>query len=187
MLETFMWAGFGGQGVMFAGQLLSHAAMEAGYYVTWIPSYGPEMRGGTAHCFVTLSDRPIGAAIVPHPSHAIVFNTPSYDRCQPLVAPGGLLLLDSSTVDHTPNRTDIEYQAIPAATLAESLGHVRLTNTVLLGALLTLRPLVPLAAVHHVLEDRLPPTKRNLLAVNHTALDLGADHMRTLRPRQTTT
>ncbi|MCA9965093.1 MAG: 2-oxoacid:acceptor oxidoreductase family protein, partial [Anaerolineales bacterium] len=111
-------AGFGGQGVLFAGQLLAYAGMENGRFVTWIPSYGPEMRGGTAHCTVIISDRLIGAPTVTHPDIAIVLNQPSFDKYEPLVKPGGLLVVNSSLVTPSSLRDDIELALVPADALA---------------------------------------------------------------------
>ena len=116
-------AGFGGQGVLFAGQLLAHAALDAGLQTTWIPSYGPEMRGGTANCTVVVADEPIGSPVVGRPQRRIVLNLPSLDRYEPLVAPGGLLVVNTSLVDRAVARTDLDVIAIPGDDVAAELGQ----------------------------------------------------------------
>src|SRR5689334_11950070 len=98
MQKEYLFAGFGGQGIMFAGQLLAYAAMDYGLEVTWIPSYGPEMRGGTAHCVVVISDKPIGSPIVAHTSAALVFNNPSFNKYESVVRSGGLLVSNASLI-----------------------------------------------------------------------------------------
>jgi 2-oxoglutarate ferredoxin oxidoreductase subunit gamma len=176
MVEAFVFAGFGGQGVMFAGQLLAYAAMDAGLEVTWIPSYGPEMRGGTAHCLVVISEHPIGSPVVERPKTAIVFNNPSFDKYEPLVAPDGLLVVNISLVTRTSRRSDLTELAVPATRLASLLGDTRVTNLVLLGAALTAQPVLPLEAIRRALEQHLPEHRRSLLPLNLEALARGADY-----------
>src|SRR5512136_66088 len=125
MHEEIIFSGFGGQGALFAGQLLAYAASDIGLHVTWIPSYGPEMRGGTAHCTVVVSDEPIGSPLVRHPTSAIALNLPSFERYEPLIKPGGLLVYNKSLIAATPGRADIHYVAVPANVIAEELGNVR--------------------------------------------------------------
>jgi len=172
--ESIVFAGFGGQGVMFVGQLLCYAAMDEDYHVTWIPSYGPEMRGGTANCFVVVSKHPIGSPLVRHPSIVIAFNQPSMDKFAATVAPGGLLIVNGSLIKEAIPRDDIETQVIPATDIASKLGNLRLTNIVLLGAMLAARPILSLATVEHALEEHLPAHRRNLLESNFQALEHGA-------------
>jgi Pyruvate/2-oxoacid:ferredoxin oxidoreductase gamma subunit len=129
-------AGFGGQGILFLGKTLAEAGMRHGYHVSWIPSYGPEMRGGTANCHVILSDDPIGSPLVSHPAVLIALNRPSLDRFEPDLIPGGLLIYDSSLIDRGPLRTDLEVLALPATALAVEAGSARAANMVALGALL---------------------------------------------------
>lgn len=174
MQEEFVFSGFGGQGVMFVGQLLAYIGMNEGYHVTWIPSYGPEMRGGTAHCTVTISDRPIGSPLVRFPKAVIVFNAPSFDKYEPLVAEGGMLFRNESLVSQTSARTDITEIAVPASDIADSLGTLRLANVVMLGAILQARPVLTLEAAKHALEEHIPAHRRNLLDLNYEALDRGA-------------
>lgn len=159
---------------MFAGQLLAYAAMDAGLEVTWIPSYGPEMRGGTAHCLVVIADHPIGAPVVAHPQIAIVFNGPSFDKYEPLVAAGGLLVVNSSLVSRISARADLTHVRVDATQIASTLGDTHLANMVLLGAALTARPVLPLAAIERALDAHLPERRRHLLAPNKQALTAGA-------------
>lgn len=174
MQSTFLFSGFGGQGVMFVGQLLAYAGMAEGLNVTWIPSYGPEMRGGTAHCFVTISEKQIGSPVVRYPQVAVLFNQPSFEKYEPLVAEGGLLAANSSLVVWQSLRKDIESLYIPASDIADELGNTRLANVVMLGAVLTRYPILPLAAIRRALEQHIPSNRQNLLQPNEKALDKGA-------------
>ena len=173
MHEEIIFAGFGGQGVLFVGQLLAYTALEEGKHVTWIPSYGPEMRGGTANCTVVVSDEPIGSPVCMHPSITVVFNNPSLEKYEELVKPGGLLVINASLAVHTPQRTDLEIVALPATAAASELGDVRVTNMVLLGAMLAHRPLVSGETVQRVLVDKLGARKAHLHEVNIAALERG--------------
>lgn len=173
METSIIISGFGGQGVLFAGQLLAYAGMDAGREVTWIPSYGPEMRGGTAHCVVIISDEPIGAPIVARPDIAVVFNQPSFDKYEPLVKPGGLLVVNSSLVDQLTVRQDIEVIYTPAIAIAEQLGTARMFNVAALGAMLGARKVLPLAAVEQAIHDHLPKSKQHLAAGNIKVLRRG--------------
>ena len=175
MKTDLIIAGFGGQGVLFAGQLLAHAALNAELYTTWYPSYGPEMRGGTANCTVVISDEPIGSPVVARPEAAIVLNLPSLDRYESLVRPGGLLIVNASLIDRDVRRTDIDAIAIPADDVAAELGHPKLTNMVLLGALLARTSALTTEQVGATLERVLPARHHRLLGANHAALTRGAE------------
>lgn len=175
MQTEIIIAGFGGQGILFAGQLLAYAAMDAGYEVTWIPSYGPEMRGGTANCTVIVSDEEIGAPTVRNPKAALVFNLPSLDRYEPLVMPGGVLVANASLVNRSFQRTDLMAVALPANEIAEALGDKRMTNMVMLGAMLGLLPVLSIEALEKALEDHLPARHKRLLPMNFQALRQGAE------------
>lgn len=174
MQTEIVFSGFGGQGALFAGQLLAYAAMDEGLHVTWIPSYGPEMRGGTAHCIVILSDDEIGSPLVRHPSAAIVMNQPSLDKYESLVAPGGVLVVNTSLITRSATRADIRILEVPANQMAESLGHGKLANVVLLGAWLAATTALPLQAVERALAAHLPQRHQNLLEANRQALHQGA-------------
>ncbi len=174
MQTEVIFAGFGGQGVLFAGNLLAFAAMDAGYDVTWMPSYGPEMRGGTANCTVVIADEEIGSPTIKHPKAAVVMNLPSLDKFEPLVVPGGVLIVNSSLVNRDPTRTDLTWVMIPAQEIAEMIGPRRLLNMVMLGALLDKLPILPLSAIKSSLGNHLPERHRKLLPSNLQALDQGA-------------
>jgi 2-oxoglutarate ferredoxin oxidoreductase subunit gamma len=167
-------SGFGGQGALFAGQLLAFAGMDSGKHVTWIPSYGPEMRGGTAHCTVIVSDEEIGSPVVRNPKAAIAMNLPSLDKYETLVKPGGVLVVNASLVDRTPTRSEIEWVMVKGNDLAEELGDKRMANVVLLGALLTLLPVLTLEEVAEALRNHIPAHRRSLLDSNLKALYEGA-------------
>lgn len=168
-------AGFGGQGVLFAGQVLAYAALDSGKEVTWIPSYGPEMRGGTANCTVVISEEEIGSPLVRNPRAVIVLNLPSLDKYEPQVASGGVLVVNTSLINRAPQRTDLVSVLIPANEIAEQIGDKRLLNMVALGAMLALLPVLPLQAIKKSLEAHLPERHRRLLPVNYDALDRGAE------------
>ncbi|HLA97601.1 MAG TPA: 2-oxoacid:acceptor oxidoreductase family protein [Anaerolineales bacterium] len=174
MQTEIVIAGFGGQGVLFAGQVLAYAGMDNNLIVTWIPSYGPEMRGGTANCTVILADEEIGSPLVRNPRAAIVLNLPSLDKYELLVTPGGVLVANASLINRSPQRIDICTVFIPANEIAETLGDKRLTNMVALGALLAQLPVLPLEAIEKALHDHLPERHRRLLPANFQALQQGA-------------
>lgn len=174
MQEEIIISGFGGQGSLFAGQLLAYAAMDQGLHVTWIPSYGPEMRGGKARCTVIVADQEIGSPLVRRPSAAIVLNLPSMEAFEPAVKPGGVLVVNSSMVPDESERDDIDVIYAPASDLATELGNVRMANVLCLGALLEATGVLPLEAVEQALDDHLPERHRHLLETNKQALRKGA-------------
>ncbi len=175
MQQEFLFSGFGGQGVMFTGQLLAYTAMDEGLEVTWIPSYGPEMRGGTAHCFTVIGDTPIGSPIVARPSVGIVFNIPSFLKYDPIIAPGGRLVVNSSLVGQDSERDDLEVLHVPATEMAESLGNIKLANMILLAAATADHPIITPEALKRGLEGHMPAHRRNLLDLNKRAVDEGAN------------
>lgn len=174
MQTEIVIAGFGGQGVLFAGQLVAYTAMGEGLNVTWFPSYGPEMRGGTANCTIIISDNEIGAAVVRNPEIVIVMNLPSLNKYEPLVTPGGLLVVDSAMVEQPVKRTDIKVVTIPATRIAEQIGNRRMANMVLLGAMLANHAVLPAETIRKALEEHLPERHRRLLPANFEALKKGA-------------
>ncbi len=180
MQTEIIIAGFGGQGVLFAGQLLSYAALDEGREVTWIPSYGPEMRGGTANCTVIISDEEIGSPMVRYPQAVIAMNLPSLDKYEEMVKPGGVLVVNSSIIERPVTRTDIKVVLVPGNDIAERIANSRMTNMVLLGALLANLPAgsaVPLEAIEKALKDHLPERHHKLLPSNYQALREGATHL----------
>jgi 2-oxoglutarate ferredoxin oxidoreductase subunit gamma len=174
MQTEVVLSGFGGQGALFAGQVLAFTALEAGKHVTWIPSYGPEMRGGTAHCTVIVSDDEIGSPVVRNPSAAIVLNIPSLERYESLVKPGGVLVVNASLVDRTPQRTDLRALMVPATEIAEGLGEKRMANMVLLGALLQAEPIFSLEAVGKALGNHIAEHRKKSVPANLEAMRRGA-------------
>jgi 2-oxoglutarate ferredoxin oxidoreductase subunit gamma len=174
MQTEIIISGFGGQGALFAGQILAYAAMDEGRHVTWIPSYGPEMRGGTANCTVVISDDDIGSPLVRHPTAVIAMNLPSLDKYESLVAPGGVLVINTSLTNHPAHRTDIRIINLPANAIAESLGNPRLANLVLVGAMLSATAALTVESVCKALEAHLPQRHMQLLEANREALRRGA-------------
>lgn len=175
MQTDIVIAGFGGQGVLFAGQILAFAGMDAGYNVTWIPSYGPEMRGGTANCTVIISDEEIGSPLVRHPKAAIVLNLPSLEKYEPMIISGGVLVANASLVNRGAARNDIDSVFVPTNEIAEALGNRRLINMVAVGALLTLLPVIKVSDIEKALDKHMPERHRKLLPVNVQALEQGAE------------
>lgn len=168
-------AGFGGQGVLFAGMVLAHAALHAGRNVAWIPSYGPEMRGGTAGCTVILSHEEVGSPIVSRPSAAIVMNEPSLAKYGPRVKPGGVLVINRSLAKEPFARADIRVLEIPANDIAMEVGTDRAANMVALGALLRATDALPMEIVKKAMPEALGPGKDRFVAPNLEALRRGAE------------
>ncbi|HQR35699.1 MAG TPA: 2-oxoacid:acceptor oxidoreductase family protein [Blastocatellia bacterium] len=164
-------AGFGGQGLLLLGRVLAEAGMQQGYQVSWLPSYGPEMRGGTAHCHVNLSAEPIGSPLIAHPTVLIAMNQPSLAKFEPEVASGGMIIYDSSLIEKAPARTDVEIIALPATAMADALGNAKAANMVALGALLGKTGLLRLPELLNVVEA---VTKNQaLLDLNRNAIQAG--------------
>ena len=171
MFEGIFIAGFGGQGVILAGRMICLAAMGEGKHVSHIPSYGAEMRGGTANCSVVVSDASIASPLVPKPSVLIVMNKPSLLKFQSIVAPDGLLLWNQSLIDFLPDRKDAEVIAVRANELAEDAGSYRAANMVMLGALLKRRPGVStMQSMAAVLDQAVSARNRSLNETNRAAL-----------------
>ncbi|MCL2084816.1 MAG: 2-oxoacid:acceptor oxidoreductase family protein [Oscillospiraceae bacterium] len=166
-------AGFGGQGVLFAGKFLTYVGMLGGRNVSWLPSYGPEMRGGTANCSVIISDRPVGSPIVLKPDVLIAMNLPSYDKFEPLAAPGALVLVDTSRITREAARGDVTTFMLPAARMAEENGLNGLANMILAGMLIGKTGLCTDEEARQALIKTIPPRKAELLEKNMTAIMLG--------------
>jgi 2-oxoglutarate ferredoxin oxidoreductase subunit gamma len=169
-----IFAGFGGQGVLFAGQILAFAAMDAGKQVTWMPSYGPEMRGGTANCTVVVSEDEIGSPLVRNPGAGVIMNLPSLDKYEARMTAGGVLIVNASLINREVARTDLNAVMIPAQEIAETIGNRRLTNIVMLGALLQKYPILPAEVIEQALDTHLPERHRKMLPLNIEALRQGA-------------
>ena len=177
MHHELILAGFGGQGIMFAGELLAYAGMLEDKHVSLIRSYGPEMRGGTANCSVVVSDGEISNPIVTEPSILLAFNLPSLERFEPDVKAGGLIIYNSSLINKAPVREDVEVLAVPANEIAESLGNNRIVNMVMVGALAAKTGLVKMDTVSAALSKVLPEHRHSLIPLNTQALEAGALHV----------
>lgn len=173
MRREFLFAGFGGQGVMSMGMTLAYAAAAEGRYVSWLPAYGPEQRGGTANCMVVVADAPVGSPLVTDPDCAVVMNPPSLDRFGSRVKAGGWLFANATLVTAAPPR-GVRWIAVPAGDVARDLGDPRVGNMVMLGAVLAVTGAASLAAAAAALEKVLPERHRHLLALNARALEAGA-------------
>jgi 2-oxoglutarate ferredoxin oxidoreductase subunit gamma len=165
-------AGFGGQGIMVAGQLLAYAGIKEGRNVAWIPSYGPEMRGGTAYCTVVISQKTIGSPIVINPIAVCVFNRPSFDKFVPRVRPGGLAIVNSSLINATTDRTDITQLLVPGNQMALEAGNGKATNIAVLGAFVGASGLVGRDTMQHVIEEKLG-RKKEVLDINLRVFEQG--------------
>ena len=174
MLQELVIAGFGGQGVMLMGQLLSYAGMYEGKNVSWIPSYGPEMRGGTANCSVVISSDEIGSPLVNDPSTLIAMNRPSLDKFEATVKPGGLIIYNSSLIDRKPTRTDVTVIAVPANELAQELGNNRVANMIVLGTYVKATGCVSPDTIIDVFRKKMA-SKAALLPINQAAISKGAE------------
>ncbi len=175
MYQDVMIAGFGGQGVLLVGKILARAGMLEGKCVTWFPSYGAEIRGGTANCTVIISDREIGSPIVSSPSAMLILNEASFLKFEPRIRPGGRLFLNTSLVHGSSSRGDIERIDIRANDIAEQLGDIRIANMVMLGAFLKKTGVVALGSVLDALKAVLPPRRHSLLGLNERALQCGGE------------
>ena len=178
MIEEIVFAGFGGQGVLLAGRILAQAAMDDGLNATWFPSYGPEMRGGTANCTVVYADDEIGSPIASEYDTAVVMNQPSYEKFQPMVRKGGRLLVNSSLVKMDNPRTDIEVIEVPANKIAEQVGSNRSANVVIVGAYLGMKPHVKFDTLAAVVRDTFGAKGEKVVASNLEALQAGFDAVR---------
>jgi 2-oxoglutarate ferredoxin oxidoreductase subunit gamma len=177
--QEVVFAGFGGQGVMTIGQLLAYTAMEEGKQVCWIPSYGPEMRGGTANCTVVVSDERIGSPIINNPGSACVFNRPSLEKFGPLIRKKGLLLINSTLIDITSDRDDIKEILVPVNGIAMKLGNPKVANMVMLAVFVEATRIVTFKTLKKMLDEKMGGRKKSLLELNHRALDAGRKFVQT--------
>lgn len=177
--ERVICAGFGGQGVMLMGQLISYAGMIEEKEVSWLPSYGPEMRGGTANCSVMVSDRSIGSPVITDDATmAIVMNLPSLDKFEADVEKGGKIIINSSLIEKKASRTDITAYYVAANEIANELGNSRVANMVMLGAYLELTKSVSIESVMKALRKIFGESKAHLMAINEDAMNRGAAAVR---------
>ena len=176
MTYEILLAGFGGQGILFAGKLLAYCAMEENKEISWLPSYGPEMRGGKCNCSVCISDEPIGSPQVLEPDLLVVLNGPSFDAFMDSVKPGGKAFVDSSMVDAKSDRKDIDIFYVPATQIADDANLAKGANIVLLGKLLAETGIFSFETVRKALEKNTPAKRAHTIDNNMKALQLGADY-----------
>ena len=172
MQSEVMFAGFGGQGILLSAKILAHAAMEEGFEVVWIPSYGPEMRGGTAYCMVVIGDRPIGSPIIRNPMHLVAMNRPSLEKFAPEVKPGGVILINSSLIPIGSGRDDVDELIVPVNEIAIELGSVKSANIVALSAFVARSKIVDLDNLRQCIKEEFSE-KEQLIALNMKAADQG--------------
>lgn len=171
--QEIIFAGFGGQGILSMGQTLAYSAMIENKEVSWMPSYGPEMRGGTANCIVIVSSARISSPIVSRFDSAIVLNQPSLDKFEHSVKPGGLLIYEESSIIKPPTRTDIDCLGVPAMEEAQKLNKKQVANMIILGAFIEKKPIVKLENILLALRKVLPERHHHLIPVNEQALEIG--------------
>ena len=169
-------AGFGGQGVLFAGKFLAYKGLMEDLQLSWLPSYGPEMRGGTANCSVVLSDTPVGSPIITKPDVLIAMNLPSLQKFVDDVVPGGQIYVDSALIDEKVERTDVEVFYIPATQMAKDNGISSLANMIIMGHLLQNNPELSFEGTEAVINKLVPPKKAALIELNMKALTLGKEY-----------
>jgi 2-oxoglutarate ferredoxin oxidoreductase subunit gamma len=172
MQSEIQFAGFGGQGIMLMGQILAQAAMNEGSEVVWIPSYGPEMRGGTAYCTVVISDRLIGSPIIRNPQHLVAMNRPSLEKFAPTVKPEGVIFVNSSIIAIDSGRQDVDEVRVPIIEIAKELGNIKTANIVALSAFVTRSTVVQFDSLKTAVKDKFA-LKEKLIPLNMDALEEG--------------
>jgi len=179
MQNDVIMAGFGGQGILLIGKMLAYAGMHEGKEVSWLPSYGPEMRGGTCNCTVVISDKTVGSPVIQSPRAVLAMNLPSLEKFEPNVRPGGLLLINSSLINRGSARDDVEVVQVPANEIANELGNPRGANMVALGAYLGASGAVGVEEVEQVIRETFAG-KPTVVDVNiealHRGYDIGSSH-----------
>ena len=178
MTEQIILAGFGGQGMLLAGQIIAYAGMNEGKNVSWLPSYGPEMRGGTANCSVVVSDDEVGSPVVVEADCVIVMNRPSLEKYEDVLKPGGLLILNSDLIEIEPKRTDIKVVKVAANSIAEQAGSIKAANMVILGAYNECKKVVQNKTIIECLANIMGEKKAKLIPMNEHALEMGAQAAR---------
>jgi len=174
MLVETIFSGFGGQGVLSMGKLLAYAAMKEGKEISWMPSYGPEMRGGTANCMVNISDEPISSPVVTEYDVVVALNQPSLKKFESRVKKGGILIWESSTIKEGPTRNDIKIYALPAIDKATNeLKNVKVMNMLVLGSLMKVQAIVKTETLLEALKETLPERHHHLIPLNEKAIELG--------------
>jgi 2-oxoglutarate ferredoxin oxidoreductase subunit gamma len=172
MQSEAQFAGFGGQGIMLMGQIMAQAAMDQGYEVVWIPSYGPEMRGGTAYCTVVISDRPIGSPIIRNPKHLVAMNRPSLEKFAPTVQSGGTIFINSSIISIDAGRDDVDVIKVPIIEIAKELGNIKTANIVALAAFVSRSQVVDFERLRESVKNKFAKREK-LIPLNMKALEEG--------------
>jgi 2-oxoglutarate ferredoxin oxidoreductase subunit gamma len=178
MNHEIIIAGFGGQGVLFAGKLLAYAGLLNGQEVSWLPSYGPEMRGGTANCHIIISDEPVASPAITAPTALIAMNLPSLEKFEADVIPGGSIILDSTLIDTEIKRSDVKVVEIPATKMASDMNVAKLANMIMMGAFTKHSAFVGFDGLLKALAKCVPPSKAALLKTNEDVLRIGYDHVK---------
>lgn len=176
--QEIVIAGFGGQGILSAGRLLAYAGMLENRNVSWVPSYGPEMRGGTANCHVIISEEPVGSPILNSATVLIAMNGPSLDKFENMVKKGGIIITDSSLVERSPKRSDVEVYEIPATKMASDMGNLTYANIILLGKLIEATKVVAKESFKKALEQVLPEKYRHMIPEEIEALEKGMNYIK---------
>lgn len=174
--HTILFAGFGGQGILFSGKVVAYAGLMEGREVSWLPSYGPEMRGGTANCSVTISDEPIGSPLIINPSILVAMNLPSLEKFINDVKPGGIVVIDSTLINVKVERDDVKTIYVPATGLADEKGLSGLANMIILGSLLQETNFAKYDSVVAGLKKCVPARKANLIDSNLKAIEIGMNY-----------
>lgn len=175
MNREMIFAGFGGQGVMLMGQILAYAGMLEGQQVSWIPAYGPEMRGGTANCSVIIGDEQVGTPIVTEPSVVVAMNLPSLDKFESMLMPEGALLINSSLIERKAHRTDVKSILVPCNDIAKELGNLKVANMVMVGAIVAASGVVSVESVISVLSKKIFKNKPEVMPLNEQAIRRGME------------
>ncbi len=176
MTNEILLSGFGGQGILFTGKFLAYKGLLADKNVSWLPSYGPEMRGGTASCSVIVSDEPVGSPIIATPDILVAMNLPSFEKFVPTVKKGGIVIADSSLIETKTDRDDIDVYYIPATSLASDMGKQSLANMIILGKLLSVLGEFNEEEIKTTLAKVIPPKKADMLEINLSAMKIGAEN-----------
>ena len=174
MMQDIFMAGFGGQGILLSAKLLAHTAMDQSFFVAWVPSYGPEMRGGTAYCTVVISDKRIGSPIIKNPSHLVAMNRPSLEKFANDVKPGGVIFINSSLISTRSNRDDITELIVPANDIATKAGSIRAANIVALSAFAAKAKIVDLELLKASIKEEFS-AKAKIIPLNMKAFDEGVN------------
>ena len=173
MQSEVMFAGFGGQGILLIGKILAYAAMKEGAEVAWIPSYGPEMRGGTAYCTVVLGDRPIGSPIIKNPLHLVAMNRPSLEKFAAVVKPGGCIFINTSLIPIDSGRTDVDELKVAAVDIAGQVGTTKAANIVALAAFVARTKVVDLQTLIECVKEEFAKKSQKVIDLNLKAIDAG--------------